>query len=136
MADENVIAQPCAIELQAATNWLSLHANSSAHIPPTQRALHVTVRPQLGVPMPSPHIWGDSDDDKALLGLLNRYCFRCHGSIRFNVFDKDAVFERADVILQKTGPAAKGRDAMPTDRTLPAADLQRLTALMNKLGGN
>lgn len=136
MAQENLVAQPCSIELQAAHKWLTLHESSSAHVAPTQRALDVTVRAQEGFPIPSPRVWSDSDDDKELLGLLNRYCFRCHGSIRFNVFDKEEVWEKADVILLKTGPTAKGRDAMPTDRTLPAADLQRLTALMNKLGGN
>jgi hypothetical protein len=136
MANENRIAQPCSSELQAASNWLNVHKTSSSHLAPTQRALSVTVRAQEGFPSPSPRVWSDSDDDKELLVLLNRYCFRCHGSIRFNVFDKEAVWERADVILLKTGPTAKGREAMPTDRTLPATDLQRLTALMNKLGGN
>jgi len=39
------------------------------------------------------------------LDLLNRYCFRCHGTIKFNVFDKGAVKQRRQQIKDRLKPS-------------------------------
>ncbi len=72
-------------QTRAADNWLRLHASSSAHIPPAQRGI-------LGEDGTTK--WDAANRDEArLVGLLNRFCFRCHSSVEFHVFDKQAIRE-------------------------------------------
>ncbi len=54
-----------------------------------------------------------------LLSDLNQYCFRCHGTIKFSVFNKQAVQERHPNIIERIQPGAPIGIRMPTDRPLP-----------------
>ena len=113
-----------AFQTAASKNWVNRHATSVFHLQPIDR------------PIPAADatknvVWtkGNPDDEK-ILPLLNQYCFRCHGSVKFNVFDKGSVtnLERASKILTriKFDPAAHPtmdrRVGMPPDREIPAAD--------------
>ena len=90
------------------------------------------------------NVWKDTDPiDKELLPLLNRYCYRCHSSLRFNVFDTEAL-------VQKPAPGRKPIvsrmiekleeeelvDRMPQDRDMKGrhnADWKKLIDLLKRL---
>ena len=75
---------------RAVDRWLTVHAGSSASADLIARALP----PPAG--QPAARQWQDTPEDRALLGQLNRFCFRCHSSVAYHVFDKEAVFQRRD----------------------------------------
>jgi hypothetical protein len=118
------ITQPDAFHRQAALKWAEIHANSTDHFPPISRAVQST------------NTWDlKSPNDAETLGLLNRYCFRCHGTIKFNVFDKGAVKERRQQIKDRLNPSPEQlrlnpRFLMPLDRTPDTNDIQRLLQIL------
>jgi hypothetical protein len=95
----------------AVSKWLALHETDAAPVPPIGRGIEVV----LG------EVWNaNNPGDEELLGLLNRFCFRCHSSLKWSVFDRGALFvevfkgtPRKDVI---TGFVAGG--VMPQGREL------------------
>jgi len=118
------VVQPESFHRAAARKWLQLHENSADHFPPIVRAVLSTPAWTLQLP-----------NDAEELALLNRYCFRCHGTIKFNVFDKAAVSQRSPQIRDRLQPLPEQlrRDpgfVMPLDRKLPPADLQRILELL------
>ena len=112
-------AQP-SFQIRSARKWASLHAASSAHVEPLQRALAGT------------HVWDSSQtNDKELLGLLNKYCFRCHSSMIYSVFDKTEVVRLKGLILSYVGA-----NFMPQGQNLSrdeTADRQKLLDYVNAL---
>src|SRR5205807_2037974 len=72
---QNNLVHPDSFETAAARTWLGIHASSDAHAPPLARGFSTS---------PGLH-WRAAEADG--LGLLNRFCFRCHGSVRFSIFD-------------------------------------------------
>jgi hypothetical protein len=128
MAAQNTSAQPNSPQGRAAAKWLQLHETDMAHIVPLDR------------PFPGEPHWtkGNALDDE-LLPLLNRYCYRCHGSVRFNVFDKAAVLSRASdsAVRIEADPVSDKRIdprvAMPPDRKIRAEDRARLIALFDDI---
>jgi hypothetical protein len=121
------VAQPNAFHLASTRNWLALHANSNGHIPPINRAL------------PQSTSWlAQRPVDRDALEMLNRYCFRCHGTIAFNVFDKAAVLNiRPKMITRLTLNDVQRRQdpfaLMPRDRILEPGELSRLVDLISHL---
>jgi hypothetical protein len=116
---------PNAFHDAAAKTWLSLHQSTNQHLPPVERAV------------PGPVEWKQSDAE--LLGLLGEYCFRCHGTVKFNVFDKPAIQERVPLIRASLRPTPDQlrRDPgilMPRDRTMKPEDVQRLLDLLPNAG--
>lgn len=94
----------------AVTKWLELHQTDASHISPIKRGLEVTAG----------QVWSAANaDDEKLLGLLNRYCFRCHSSLKWSVFDRSALFQNGRKI---TIPAFVGINFMPQGRLVPPAD--------------
>jgi hypothetical protein len=117
--------------LLATQKWLDLHkvggADENKHVPPIRRGF---------VAKDGDANWTDdsSKPDPELLPRLNTYCFRCHSSVRFHVFQKQAVVQRKGSIvsrLQTTPPTNRFR--MPQDRVLGADLIAKLVVLMNKL---
>ena len=99
-------------QLRAAEAWLNLHQTSVKFEPPVARGLPPTTA---GGPA-----WKNTPEDAELLGLLNRYCYRCHSSVAYHVFDKETVFRKRNrmaTLIERT-PAKPG--GMPQDRVLPA----------------
>ena len=115
-----------AFHTPAAQTWLRVHQNNNNHVAPVERAI------------PGSTSWTNSDAET--LAMLNRYCFRCHGTIKFNVFDKTAVVNNAAAIRESLKPNSEAlrRDPnilMPRDRIMPANDLDRLLQLLPRTGG-
>lgn len=97
-------------QTRAAANWLRLHENSAAHIPPALRGF----AGDDGVTRWNP----ESPDEVKLAGLLNRFCFRCHSSVRFHVFDKQAVQDvHGTFAYHLDSDLSHGDLRMPQDRT-------------------
>jgi hypothetical protein len=98
---------PANFQLRAAEKWLALHASSSAHVPPFARGFGVQT-------------WDASNQThRKLLYYLNRYCYRCHSSVRYNVFDLSAVRARAGSIRGRVLELEDASFWMPQDRIFP-----------------
>ncbi len=122
---QNANVQPQSFESEAARTWLKIHAQSDEHLPPTARGFSVNGGPS----------WQPSEADG--LGRLNRYCFRCHGSVRFSIFDRPTVVEKAGIMRQRLKPSAQQKRVsgfkMPPDRDLDPAELQALDDFLRNL---
>jgi hypothetical protein len=115
---------PNSFEATAARTWLRIHAQSDDHVPPIGRAFSLNGGPT----------WQASETMG--LGQLNRYCFRCHGSVRFSIFDRASVVERAGNMRQRIRPSEQQKRRyfkMPPDRTISDADLQMLDDFLRNL---
>ncbi len=113
--------------LLATRKWLDLHkvgsADETKHVPPLRRGFFETA----GDP-----VWTDGAiPDKDLLPLLNRYCFRCHSSVRFHVFQKKVVLQKKGSIIGRLQSTSSAR--MPQDRVLDATTIKTIVDLMNQL---
>jgi hypothetical protein len=74
-------------------------------------------------------VWNASDPvDADLLPMLNRYCYRCHSSLRFSVFDRGAVLNNKDNI-----DFYLNSKRMPQDRLLPDNVRDDMRDLVSKL---
>lgn len=104
-------ARPKHDETLAAQKWIALHVSSVDHFLPTDRAIGT-----------DPKWSGTNADDVQVLGDLNQYCFRCHGTVKFSVFDKQKIHTldlqvKIENRLQSNAPPEK---KMPPDRDLPS----------------
>lgn len=113
-------------QLRSARKWLDdLHTKDGqtdfGHKDVFQRALNGGV------------LWSESTDpDKDLLPLLNRYCYRCHSSVRFSIFDRSEVVDKKARIrfrLTTSVPVLW----MPQDRELNADTKNKLLTLVEAL---
>jgi hypothetical protein len=102
------VAQPRHDEVLASQKWLELHASSHEHFPPIKRAIG-----------PAPQ-WSPAEAD--VLSTLNQYCFRCHGTVKFSVFNRQSVQDRRPNIKERIKADAVIGDRMPPDRDLPDGD--------------
>lgn len=119
---------PPSFQLRAVDKWLELHDSSTSHQDLFSRAL-----PNRAGALP----WNaTATPDKDLLPLLNQYCFRCHSSLEFNIFDRPAVAGRRGLILGKLHKTpVTNKDRMPQDRNLDCTqkwrqDKQRIHTLV------
>jgi hypothetical protein len=83
-----------------------------------------------------------SDRQRRLLYYLNRYCYRCHSSIKYNVFDRANVEARSSTIdpdiQTRVQEIADPNTWMPQDRPfpgltagVPTGDLKEFLDLLN-----
>jgi hypothetical protein len=128
--NEEALSQNSAVhndsfEGQAARTWLKLHAQSDEHFAPIDRSFPAGKGPA----------WQPSEADG--LNRLNRYCFRCHGSVRFSIFDRQTVVERAGIMRQRINPSQQQAKIpgfkMPPDRDLDPSEKQALDDFLKKL---
>ncbi len=102
--------------------WLEIHpaAQAGAHVPPLQRGFVAKAGDRVSTVGASP--------DEDLLPLMNQYCFRCHSSVRYHVFQKEVVYqERAQITVRiKSGN-------MPQDRVLPQDLRDKMIRLVGQL---
>ena len=103
---------------KAVEKWNELHATSDAPAAQGDRSLSVGQR-----------VWSSTDTtDVKTLGEFNRYCFRCHSSMYYHVFDKQAVFSKKRMIesfLQS--------DYMPQGRILDDSTKRALIDLIHNM---
>ena len=108
---------------KAVEKWVELHAANNQRVPPIERAL-------VGA---SGRIWDKNNPDEVeLLSRLNRYCFRCHSSIYYNVFDRESLPSLVRIKTVITKPAADRR-RMPQGRVLDPAAIQELSEYLTKV---
>jgi hypothetical protein len=108
--------------LLAVRKWLDLHKEGqpNRHVPPQDRGFAEAA----GDP-----VWtAGADPDEKLLALMNQYCFRCHSSVRFHVFQKKEVMKRKAGILARVKSGN-----MPQDRKLTEDTKNLLLELIGKL---
>jgi hypothetical protein len=109
----------------ATQKWLALHQNSDTRKPYSVRGI-------------GKESWNAANvDEMKLLRLLDNHCFRCHSSLRYNVFDKEAVGQRKVVIeafLNAKLPDGNGGSLpgnfMPQGRVLSADEKNEILRLL------
>ena len=127
--DQNTNTVRAAFQSAAAMNWVNLHATSVSHVLPIDRAIPTP---------PATQTWVKGNpDDESILPLLSQYCYRCHGSVSFNIFDKGAVLGNAfkmktRIEFDYNAHPADRRVAMPPDREMPASDKTNILNFLNK----
>ncbi len=91
------------------------------HVEPLERRFDVTP------------VWAaGASPDKDLLPMLNRYCYRCHSSVAYHVFDRAAVKARQGSIIGRV-QSTNDRVRMPQDRELDDKTKARIVELMKVL---
>jgi hypothetical protein len=66
--------------------------------------------------------WSNQNtNDAKALDTFNQYCFRCHGTVKFSVFNRHAILDiqTRGIALQALQTNAVFGVRMPTDRELP-----------------
>lgn len=123
---QNRLVDETSFQYRAVENWVNRHKDSRAWLKPIDR------------PIPSKLTWSaGNQNDQALLPLLNRYCFRCHSSVAYSVFDKFAVWQKVNT-PGKRGLISRMETEdkilrMPQDRLVPAEDLAKFKPLLEAL---
>ena len=110
--DQVARAQPKHDEALASHKWVEVHAANDAHVAPIDRAIG-----------PPPQWSRQQPSDENVLNAMNQYCFRCHGTVKFSVFNRQELrlpqFRALiDQAIQADAPVGL---RMPPDRDLPAA---------------
>ena len=121
--DQNAGVNASDIKVKAVEKWLSLHANADE-----AAASHARPRRRAGQRL-SPA----NAEEQELLGLLNHYCYRCHSSVRYNVFDKEGWPTHPGVRGGHNGYPTGSSRCMPQGRVLPARDKDRIIELSKQL---
>ncbi|RKH10074.1 hypothetical protein D7V97_14835 [Corallococcus sp. CA053C] len=133
---------PTGFHLAATQKWLEVHRTAVAPEPDlVKRAVtffntgHPLKKDRK--PTAAPLNWTSAAGDKELLGLLNRYCYRCHGAVRYDVFSKDMVADQSGPILDRLDPNPTQAKIvgfkMPVDREMGDTDRKRLITLIEQL---
>lgn len=142
VADMQKRVNPKGFHLAAANRWLEIHKTSVAPEPDLIKRSFTffnTGHPlkKDRKPTAAPLNWTSSAEDKELLGLMNKYCYRCHGAVRYDVFSKDMVADQSSPILDRLDPnptqAKITGFAMPVDRQMSDTDKKRMIELVEKL---
>ena len=108
--DEVSNTQPAHDETLASHKWLEVHATNSDHVLPIDRAIG-----------PDPRWSNQNTNDAKTLDVFNQYCFRCHGSVKFSVFNRQELLsvQLKGIIQQVIQTNAAIGVKMPPDRELP-----------------
>jgi hypothetical protein len=110
--------QPASVQ-----HWLDAHANNNLQpLTLSQRSLG------------SSNTWTVADEP--LLSHFDRYCYRCHNAIIYNVFNKAQVIQRKSEIpdyLTAAWAAGNPDDAMPQDRQLDPSVITTFTNLLQQV---
>ncbi len=122
--EQNRVVDSGSFPHRAAEKWLTNHSTSDAFSPQLDRALDPV---QVGGPK-----W--TTGDEAILKDLNRFCFRCHSSVRFQVFDKEAVKPLVNSMKRRIN-STNIKFLMPQDRLLTPTEKARLLAELATLAG-
>jgi hypothetical protein len=123
---QNVSVDETDFKAKAVEKWLQNHATQDGPVPANLRALDV-----------SGETWDFTNaNEQELVGLLDHYCFRCHSSVRYNVFDKAGVRDASPGFEFRLTRPTSNAAYMPQGRVLPQADRDRIISLAKQLFGN
>ena len=100
--------------IRAVTKWLELHdparPDATRHVPPFERGF-------------GSKPWDPANnDERMLLYFFNRYCFRCHSSIKYHVFERVEVVSRKSDISDRVTELTDPKIWMPQDRVFPGLE--------------
>lgn len=109
-------------KLKAVENWLALHQTDVNPLPPIARALNL-----------GGQVWQDTEGDRKMLGLLSQYCFRCHSTLRYSVFDKQSVVNRASSIIDRITLPPEDIFHMPQGRILEPSVIADMKSYLEQL---
>ena len=105
---------PANFQIRAVSKWIELHdpaqLEPTRHVPPYQRGFGA--QPWAAA----------SEQERMLVYYLNRYCYRCHSSVRYSVFERDAVLNRKLDIIDRVTELADPKTWMPQDRVFPGLE--------------
>jgi hypothetical protein len=101
-------AQPKHDESLAAAKWLDIHKTNYVPVPPIRRTIGA-----------APQWSGEDANEVAVLETMSQYCYRCHGTVKFSIFNKKSLLENRDKLLQRLDAGAEVGLKMPPDRDLP-----------------
>lgn len=122
---QNISVDPDSFMTRAAAKWIELHKTSHQHVPLLERGI-------LGTDKKT--VWNPANEtERELLPLLNRYCYRCHSSLAYHVFDKQAVLDLVDDMAYRIEEEDFSL-LIPQDRKLDPALKKRLVELLEQLG--
>jgi hypothetical protein len=110
--------------IAAVEKWLAVHQTNNNPVAPIDRALN------LGN---GGAVWQNTDDDKQLLATLDHYCFRCHSSVLYSVFDKQGVLGEKTAIINRVQRPSTNVAHMPQGRILDSNTIADLVARMKAL---
>jgi hypothetical protein len=127
-AQNDLVEDPAkpSFQYRAINLWLNLHKDDTSHKDVFTRALDP-------LPGAGPKWSRDCEPDRQLLPAMNRYCYRCHSSIAYNVFDRPAVASKNTKIISYLKLSPEDIKHMPQDRVLNKPILDTLLALFAKL---
>jgi hypothetical protein len=113
-ATNSDVAAPVNFPIRAVTKWLALHdpalADATKPVPPFRRGFGT--KP-----------WDPAnDDERTLLYFFNRYCFRCHSSIKYHVFERSEVLRLKGDIADRVTELTDPKLWMPQDRVFPGLE--------------
>jgi len=124
--DQNRAAGGEEFQVRAVANWLRIHDSEINFLSPIDRAIPAPAG------NPNARVWNrQTPNDEVLLKRLDRFCFRCHSSVIYHVFDKEAVFGKKDAIALYVNLGL-----MPQDRKMDpnfTVQKQELLKLVNAL---
>ncbi|MVT55288.1 hypothetical protein GPL17_33185 [Bradyrhizobium yuanmingense] len=108
-----------AFKVAAGKKWLSLHAKGEGPADLLKRVL-------------GSKPW--ASNERSLLAMLSRYCFRCHSSMYYDVFDRAAVLNEKGT-PQQPGPLVTYVESgfMPQGRVLDKAEKDTLVQYLKAL---
>jgi len=110
-------------KVKAVEKWLSVHQTNDNPVAPIDRAL------DLGKGI----VWKNTGDEPKLLGLLDRYCFRCHSSVLYNVFDKESVLLLKPKIFVRVQLPKENKNHMPQGRVLDDPTIAEFVTFIQNL---
>jgi hypothetical protein len=118
--NERVEADPQkpSFQFRAVNRWVQLH-------PPKDNG-HKDVFARALDPLPGagPAWSRDAEPDRRLLRAMNQYCYRCHSSIVYSIFDRPQVACRKGKITAFLNLSPGNSRYMPQDRVL-APDVKK-----------
>lgn len=117
--DQNqAVGGPNNFQLNAVLRWLELHQVGKfgpKHAPPYERGF-------------GNRLWDPSNDEhRKVVYYLNRYCYRCHSSVNYNVFDREAVEGRIPTIYGRVVDIVDAESWMPQDRIFPGLVVNQIS---------
>ena len=125
--EQNKAADPAGKTFQflAATGWVDGHKTSADHLTLFERSITATGSSK----------WSAADPvDKKLLPLLNRYCYRCHSSVKYHIYDKSAVLDLSVEMIRRIKITPYDpKESMPQDRKLSPSVKDELLDLLCKV---
>lgn len=110
--------------IKAVEKWLSVHQSNDNPVTPIDRAL------DLGN---GSAVWKNTPDEVNLLNLLDHYCFRCHSSVLYDVFDKQAVLDERRTMIIRVQRPSSNTTHMPQGRILDTKTIADLVTYLTNL---